>query len=87
MNDMSFHPMNHISTPRWIDADGFYDALLRAHANLSDEDSAQLDAQLVLLLANQVADPSVLYACLDAARAALPARQRFAAPWPALLAR
>jgi hypothetical protein len=61
-----------ISTLRFIDADGFYEALLRCHEGCSSEQSRLIDAQLVLLLANQVADPAVLQACLDAARAALP---------------
>ena len=61
-----------ISALKFTDADGFYEALLRAHEGLSDHDSALLDAQLVLLLANQLADPATLQACLDAARAALP---------------
>lgn len=60
-----------LSTARLRDADGFYAALLQAHEGLSDADSALLDAQLVLLLANQVGEPAVLQACLDAARAAL----------------
>ncbi|HSW18939.1 MAG TPA: DUF2783 domain-containing protein, partial [Ramlibacter sp.] len=45
-----------ISSPRLADADGFYEALLRAHQGLGDEDSALLNTQLVLLLANQVGD-------------------------------
>jgi len=64
--------MNDISTLKFADADAFYEALLRAHDGLPDADSALLDAQLVLLLANQVADPELLQACLTAARAALP---------------
>jgi hypothetical protein len=55
------------------DADGFYEMLLRGHAGCSAEQSHLLNAQLVLLLANQVADPAILQACVDAARAALPA--------------
>lgn len=61
-----------ISTLRFADADGFYEALLQAHDACSAEQSRLLNAQLVLLLANQVADPAVLQSCLDAARAALP---------------
>jgi hypothetical protein len=61
-----------VSTLRFTDADGFYEALLHCHDGCSAEQSRLLDTQLVLLLANQVADPAVLQACLDAARAALP---------------
>nr|WP_315425867.1 DUF2783 domain-containing protein [uncultured Albidiferax sp.] len=60
-----------ISSPRLADADGFYEALLRIHEGLQDEDSALLNTQLVLLLANQVGDAAWLDACLNAARAAL----------------
>jgi len=60
-----------VSSLRLADADGFYEALLKAHEGLNDEDSALLNAQLVLLLANQVGDATVLQACLDAAREAL----------------
>jgi hypothetical protein len=60
-----------ISFPRLQDPDGFYEALLRAHEGLDDEDSALLNAQLVLLLANQVGDAARLQTCLTAARAAL----------------
>lgn len=61
-----------LSTPRLAEhGDAFHAALVRAHEGLNDEDSALLDSQLVLLLANQVGDPQVLQACVDAARAAL----------------
>ncbi|MDQ2735586.1 MAG: DUF2783 domain-containing protein [Pseudomonadota bacterium] len=50
------------------DADGFYEAWLRAHEGLSDTESADLDARLVLLLANQVGDQAVLLACIAEAR-------------------
>lgn len=60
-----------VSLLKLADADGFYEALLRAHEGLSEPDSAVLNAQLVLLLANQVAQPGLLQACLAGARAAL----------------
>lgn len=50
------------------DADGFYEAWLRAHEGLGDAESADLDARLVLLLANQVGEQSVLLACIEEAR-------------------
>ena len=52
------------------DPDGFYEAWVLAHEGLSDSESADLDARLVLLLANQVGDMQVLLACIAAARAA-----------------
>jgi hypothetical protein len=48
--------------------DLFYAALLEAHAGLSPEDSARLNARLVLLLANQVGDIEVLRAALAKAK-------------------
>ena len=61
-----------VSTLRLTDADAFYEALVLAHEGLDEAQSALFNAQLVLLLANQVGDAAVLQACLDAARAALP---------------
>jgi len=52
------------------DPDGFYEAWIAAHEGLSDSESADLDARLVLLLANQVGDMQVLLDCIAAARAA-----------------
>lgn len=59
-----------VTTPNIPDPDGFYDALLAAHAGLDDAASAALDARLVLILANHIGDRAVLRAALDAARAA-----------------
>ena len=50
------------------DADGFYEQLLDAHAGLDEEQSALLNARLILLLANQVGDARVLKECVEAAR-------------------
>jgi len=52
------------------DPDGFYEAWVAAHEGLSESESADLDARLVLLLANQVGDLQVLLDCIAAARAA-----------------
>lgn len=49
------------------DPDGFYAALLAAHEGLGEAQSADLNARLVLLLANQCADQAVLLACIRAA--------------------
>ena len=46
----------------------FYAELLKAHEGLSAEDSARLNARLVLLLANQVGDIEVLLAALAKAK-------------------
>ncbi|HEY6354568.1 MAG TPA: DUF2783 domain-containing protein [Burkholderiaceae bacterium] len=58
------------SDPNLADPDGFYEAWVAAHEGLSDVASADLDARLVLLLANQVGDMAVLLACIAAARSA-----------------
>lgn len=50
------------------DADGFYEAWVAAHEGLSDAESVELDARLVLLLANQVGDQRVLLECIAEAR-------------------
>jgi hypothetical protein len=47
--------------------DEFYAALMAAHEGLSFEDSAALNARLVLLLANQVGDIEMLKAAIAAA--------------------
>ncbi|NGO55088.1 DUF2783 domain-containing protein [Allomesorhizobium camelthorni] len=49
------------------DGDVFYAALLKAHEGFSPEDSARLNARLVLILANQVGDREVLQAALEKA--------------------
>ena len=51
------------------DADGFYEQLLDAHVGLDEEQSALLNARLVLLLANHVGDARVLKECVEAAKA------------------
>ncbi|MBL0935610.1 MAG: DUF2783 domain-containing protein [Rhizobiaceae bacterium] len=48
--------------------DDVYAALMAAHEGLSLEDSARLNARLVLLLANAVGDRGVLDACMKAAK-------------------
>jgi hypothetical protein len=48
--------------------DDFYQALIDAHAGLTDAQSAALNARLILLLANQVGDLDTLRAAIAAAR-------------------
>lgn len=50
------------------DADGFYEQLLDAHEGLTEQQSALLNARLVMLLANQIGDARVLKDCVEAAR-------------------
>jgi hypothetical protein len=48
--------------------DDFYEALIEAHRDLSDEQSALVNAKLVLVLANHVGDISVLREAMQIAR-------------------
>ncbi|MBK7474191.1 MAG: DUF2783 domain-containing protein [Betaproteobacteria bacterium] len=48
--------------------DDFYDALIALHRGLTPEQSAKVNAKLVLLLANHVGNMEVLKQALDAAR-------------------
>jgi len=56
------------SEPNIADPDAFYEAWVAAHEGLSEAESADLDARLVLVLANQVGDLQVLLDCIAAAR-------------------
>jgi Protein of unknown function (DUF2783) len=53
------------------DPDGRYAAIIDAHADLTEAESASLNARLVLLLANHIGDPEVLAEAIAAARASL----------------
>lgn len=54
--------------PNIPDPDGFYAELIGAHENLSDDESAALNARLILILANQIGDREVLRAALAVAQ-------------------
>lgn len=54
--------------PRITDVDGFYEHLLDAHQGLSRDESEALNARLILLLANQIGDATLLRQCVDAAK-------------------
>jgi Protein of unknown function (DUF2783) len=56
--------------PNIPDPDGFYAALVAAHEGLTEAQSAELNARLVFLLANQVGTHAVLLDCVAAARKA-----------------
>ncbi len=56
------------TTLNFSDHDAFYEQLVNAHQGLNEAESAQLNARLLLLLANQVGDQVVLAACIEAAR-------------------
>ena len=48
--------------------DDFYEALIDTHRDLSDEQSAVVNAKLVLLLSNHIGDLSVLKEAMAIAR-------------------
>ena len=50
--------------PNIPDPDGFYAALVAAHQGLTDAQSAELNAKLVFLLANQLGDQTTLIECI-----------------------
>ena len=54
--------------PNLPSPDDFYEQLIGAHRDLSDEESALVNAKLVLLLANHIGDPAVLAQAMTAAR-------------------
>jgi hypothetical protein len=56
-----------ITEPNIPDPDGFYAAWISALESLGAEQSADYNARLVLLLANQCGDQTVLLACVRAA--------------------
>jgi hypothetical protein len=47
--------------------DDFYERLLTAHQGLSEQESQDLNARLILILANHIGDLGVLSQALDAA--------------------
>jgi hypothetical protein len=60
-----------ITAPHFEAADAFYEALIDAHRELSAAQSHELNAKLVLLLANHVGERAALNEALAAARASV----------------
>ncbi|MDH5707841.1 MAG: DUF2783 domain-containing protein, partial [Hylemonella sp.] len=56
------------TTLHFQDADLFYEQFLDAHTGLTREQSEQVNARLILILANQVGDSRVLSECVAAAK-------------------
>lgn len=48
--------------------DDFYEALINTHLDLSDEQSAMVNAKLILLLSNHIGDIAVLREAMKLAR-------------------
>ena len=57
--------------PNIASPDDFYEALIETHRGLSTEQSALVNAKLVLLLANHVGDLGVLREAMAMARAGI----------------
>ena len=60
--------MSLITTPNLAAPDDFYEALIEAHRELSTPQSHELNAKLVLLLANHIGHLEVLEEALRTAR-------------------
>lgn len=59
----------HLQTaPRIAGPDDFYQELIDSHRELSDEQSALVNAKLILLLANHIGDREVLSEAMQIAR-------------------
>jgi hypothetical protein len=56
------------TSPNLPAPDDFYERLIATHRDLSDDESALVNAKLVLLLANHIGDADVLAQALAAAR-------------------
>jgi hypothetical protein len=57
--------------PNLASGDEFYEELIELHRGLTEAQSALLNAELILLLANHIGDMEVLRAALAAAREGL----------------
>lgn len=54
--------------PNLTDPDGFYEELINAQRDLSDEQSQLMNAKLILILANHIGDRELLREALAIAR-------------------
>lgn len=63
-----------VTASRFANSDAAYVALVEARRNLSDAEAAELDARLVLILANHVGDLDVLKEAIALAKDVKPPR-------------
>jgi len=72
MAELNLKPNFHAPGVRYFRAyspgDDFYEMLIDSHRDLSDEQSALVNAKLILLLANHIGDLDVLREALHLAR-------------------
>lgn len=66
--DPNFHRPGHRYHRDFSPGDDFYQLLIDAHRDLSDEHSALLNAKLVLLLANHIGNLDILREAMQVAR-------------------
>ena len=67
----NFGEPGHSYRNAYTPGDDFYEALIDSHRGLSDDQSRQLNARLILLLANHIGDLALLRQALAAARAGM----------------
>lgn len=53
--------------PNLADPDAFYECLIHAHRGLTEDESANFNSRLILILANHIGDPTVLTQALATA--------------------
>ena len=64
----NFREAGHRYFQAYSPGDDFYEALIDTHRDLSDEQSAMVNARLILLLANHIGDIGVLREAMRIAR-------------------
>jgi len=66
----NFHAAGRRDLRDYSPGDDFYQALIDTHRGLSDQESLDLNARLILLLSNHIGDLEVLHQALQIAREA-----------------
>ncbi|WP_142846447.1 DUF2783 domain-containing protein [Telmatospirillum sp. J64-1] len=64
----NFHQQGRRFLRDFSPGDDFYEALIAMHQDLSEEESAQVNARLILLLSNHIGDLDVLREAMNMAR-------------------
>jgi hypothetical protein len=64
----NFHEAGKTYFSAYTPGDDFYELLIDTHRDLSDEQSEQLNARLILILANHIGDIGTLREALQLAR-------------------
>ncbi|MFZ6774165.1 DUF2783 domain-containing protein [Undibacterium sp. SXout7W] len=68
MIESHFHHTKSVGQRDYTAGDDFYEALIDAHRDLSPEQSADLNARLILLLANHIGNVDILREALHLAK-------------------